>query len=71
MALCRCHTLAALVAELRERAAAGEPQESLIVWLALPVKGLGIKLRTYKCTAPQFLDLGACRQKIGVGKFLW
>ena len=58
MALCSSHTLAALVAELRERAVAGEPQESLIGWLASLVKGLGIKMRTDKCTAPQFLDLG-------------
>ena len=36
---------------------AGEPQESLIGWLALLVKGLGIKMRTDKCTAPQVLDL--------------
>ena len=57
MALCSSYTLAALVAELRERAVAGEPQESLIGWLALPVKGIGIKMRTDKCTAPQFLDL--------------
>ena len=58
MALCSSHTLEALVAELRERAVAGEPQESLIGWLASLVKGLGIKMRTDKCTAPQFLDLG-------------
>ena len=57
MALCSSYTLAALVAELRERAVAGEPQESLIGWLASLVKGLGIKMRTDKCTAPQFLDL--------------
>ena len=36
---------------------AGEPQESLIGWLALLVKGLRIKMHTDKCTAPQFLDL--------------
>ena len=48
---------AALVAELRERAVAGESQESLIGWLASLVKGLGIKMHTDKCTAPQFLDL--------------
>ena len=57
MALCSSYTLAALVAELRERAVAGEPQESLVRWLASLVKGLGIKIRTDKCTAPQFLDL--------------
>ena len=57
MALCRSYTLAALVGDLRERAVAGEPQESLIGWLASLVKGLGIKMRTDKCTAPQFLDL--------------
>ena len=57
MALCSSYTLAALVTELRERAVAGEPQESLIGWLASLVKGLGIKMRTDKCTAPQFLDL--------------
>ena len=57
MALCSSYTLAALVAELRERAEAGEPQESLIGWLASLVKGLGIKMRTDKCTATQFLDL--------------
>ena len=68
MALCRSYTLAALVAELRERAVAGEPQESLIGWLVLLIKGLGIKMRTDKCTAPQVLDL---RQKNGVGRFLW
>ena len=65
MALCSSYTLAALVAELRERAVAGEWQESLLAWLA---KGLGIKMGTDKCTAPQFLDLP---QKIGVGRFLW
>ena len=57
MALCSSYTHAALVAELRERAVAGEPQESLIGWVASLVKGLGIKMRTDKCTAPQFLDL--------------
>ena len=57
MALCSSYTLAALVAELRERAVAGEPQESLISWLASLVKGLGIKMRINKCIAPQFLDL--------------
>ena len=57
MALCSSHTLAALVAELRERAVAGEPQETLIGWLASLVKGLGIRMRTDKCTAPQWLDL--------------
>ena len=71
MALCSSYTLAALVAELRERAVAGETQESLIGWLAWLVKDLGIKMQTDKCTAPQFLDFGACRQKIGVGRFLW
>ena len=44
MALCSSYTLAALVAELRERAVAGQPQESLIGWLASLVKGLGIKI---------------------------
>ena len=58
MALCCYHMRAALVAELRERHVAGEPPESLIGWLASLVKGLGIKMRTDKCTAPQFLDLG-------------
>ena len=38
------YTLAAVVAELRERAVAAEPQESLIGWLASLVKGLGIKI---------------------------
>ena len=42
---------------------AGEPQESLIGWLASLVKGLGIKMRTDKCTAPQFLDLGGLPPK--------
>ena len=51
MALCSSHTLAALVADLRERAVACEPQESLIGWLATLVKGLGIKI------ALKFLDL--------------
>ena len=46
-----------MVAEFRERAVAGEPQESLIGWLASLVKGLSIKMHTDKCTAPQFLDL--------------
>ena len=36
---------------------AGELQESLIGWLPLLVKGLGINMRTDKCTAPQFLNL--------------
>ena len=71
MALCSSHTLVALVAELRERAMAGEPQESLIGWFASLVKGLGIKMRTDKYTAPQYFDLGACRRKVGVGRFLW
>ena len=57
MALCSSYTLAVLVAELRERAVAGEPRESLIGWLASLVNGLGINMRTDKCTAPQFLDL--------------
>ena len=57
MALCSSYTLAALVAKLREWAVAEEPQESLIGWLASLVKGLVIKMRTDKCTAPQFLDL--------------
>ena len=57
MALGSSYMLAALVAELLERAVAGEPQKSLIGWLASLVKGLGIKMRTDKCTAPQFLDL--------------
>ena len=63
MALCSSQTLAALVAELRGRALAGKPQESLIGWLALLVKGLGIKMRTNKRTAPQFLDLGGLPPK--------
>ena len=54
MALCSSHTLAALVAELRERAVAGEPQESLIGWLASLVTGLDITIRTDICTAPHF-----------------
>ena len=57
MALCSSYTLAALVAELRERAVAAEPQESLKGWLASLVKGLVIKMRTDKSTALQFLDL--------------
>ena len=57
MALCSSYTLAALVTELRERAVAGEPQESLIGWPASLVKGLGIKIHTDKCTAPQFFDM--------------
>ena len=57
MVLCSSYTIAARVAELRERAVAGEPQESLIGWLSSLVQGLGIKMRTNKCTAPQFLDL--------------
>ena len=57
MALCSSYTLVALVAKLREWAVAGEPQESLIGWLASLVKGLGIKMRTDKCIAPQILDL--------------
>ena len=36
---------------------AGEPQESLIGWLASLVNVLAIKMRTDKYTAPQFLDL--------------
>ena len=63
MALCSSHTLAALVAELHERAVAREPQESLIGWLASLAKGLGIKMRTDKCAAPQFLDLGSLPPK--------
>ena len=63
MALCSSHTLTALVAELRERAVAGEPQKSIIGCLASLVKGLGIKMRTDKCTAPQFLDLGGLPPK--------
>ena len=63
MALCSSHTLAALVDELRERALAGGPQESLIGWLASLLKGLGIKMRTDKCTAPQILDLGGLPPK--------
>ena len=55
MALCNSYTLVALVAELCQRALAGEPQESFIGWLASLVKGLGIKMRTDKCT--QVLDL--------------
>ena len=57
MALCSSYTLAALVAELREWAVTGEPQESLIGWLASLVKGLGIEMRIDNCNAPQFLDL--------------
>ena len=57
MPLCSSYTLAALVAELCERAVAGESQESLIGWLASLVKGLGIKMHIDKCTALQFLDL--------------
>ena len=68
MAVCGSYTLAALVAELRERAVAREPQESLMGWLASLVKGLGIKMRTDKF---YFLILGACRRKVGVGRFLW
>ena len=64
MALCSSHTLAALVAELRERAVAGEPHESLIGWLSSLVKGLGIQMRTDKCTAPQFFYLGGLPPKI-------
>ena len=63
MALLSSHTLAALVAELRERAVAGELQESSIGWLALLVKGLGIKMRTDKCTVPQCFDLGGLPPK--------
>ena len=71
MALCSSHTLAALVAELRERAVAGEPQESFIGWLASLVKGLGIKIRANKCTAPQILYLGGLPPKNRGGRFLW
>ena len=62
MALCSSHTLATLVAELHERAVAGEPPESLIGWFTLVLKGPGIKMRIDKCTAPQILDLpaGSC-----------
>ena len=63
MTLYSSHTLAALVSELRERAVTGEPQESLIGWLASLVKCLGIKMRTDKCTASQFLDLGGLPPK--------
>ena len=72
MALCSSHTLAALVAELRERAVAGEPQESLIGWLASLVTGLDITIRTDICTAPHFFlswgpeksrSAGSCGQK--------
>ena len=63
MELCSSRTLVALVAELRERAVAGEPQESLTGWLASLVKGLGIKMCTDKCTAPQILDLGGMPPK--------
>ena len=63
MALCSSQTLAALVAELRERAVAREPQESSIGLLAPLVKGSGIKMHTDKCTAPQFLDLGGLPPK--------
>ena len=57
MALYSSQKLAALVAELREPTVAGEPQESLIRWLASLLKGLGIKMRTDKSTAPQFFYL--------------
>ena len=40
-----------------------DPQESLIGLLASLVKGLGIKMRTDKYTAPQFLDLGGLPPK--------
>ncbi|MEW8615645.1 MAG: hypothetical protein AB2610_21015 [Candidatus Thiodiazotropha sp.] len=38
-------------------------EKLLISWLALLVKDLGIKMRTDKCTAPQFLDLGGLSPK--------
>ena len=63
MALCSSHTLAALVAQLHQRAVAGEPKDLLLDWLASLVKGLGRKMRTDKCTAPQFLDLGGLPPK--------
>ena len=63
MALYSSYTLAALVAELRERAVAGEPQDTLIGWLASLVRGLGIKMRTDKYTAPQCFDLGGLPPK--------
>ena len=66
MALYSSYTLAALVAKLRERAVAGEPQESLIGWLASLVTGLGIKMRTDECTAPQFLDLPPKNRQVPV-----
>ena len=53
-ALCSSHTLAALVAELREQAVAGEPQELLIGWLSALVKGLGIMVRTDKSMLRNF-----------------
>ena len=42
---------------------AGKPQELLIGGLSSLVKGLGIKMRTDKCTAPQFLYLWGLRPK--------
>ena len=71
MVLCSFHTLVALVAELRERAVAGKPQESLIGWLVSLVKGLGIKMHIDKCTASHFFDLGGLPPKSWVGRFLW
>ena len=62
MALSISYTLAALAAELRELAVAGEPQESFCSrfgWLASLVKGLGIMMRVYKCTARQFFRYAA------------
>ena len=40
-----------------------EPQESLIGWLASLVKGLGIKMRTDKCTSPHFFYSGGLPPK--------
>ena len=39
------YTLVTLVAELRERAEAGEPQDSLVEWLHPLASGLGIRMR--------------------------
>ena len=59
MALCRSYTLAALVAELRKRAVAGAPQESLAHFAR---KRPWHKMRTDKCTATQVLDLPPKKQ---------
>ena len=65
MALCSSHTLAALVAELREQAMAGELQESLIAWLASLVKGLGIKICTINVLLAIFRSWGPVAEKSG------